>query len=140
MSKPKRKEDAEAIALVRPLTKSRFKSAHECPTKLFYTGKAQYPNKKNDDQFLKALARGGFQVGKLAQIELGPGPEVTSRKYDESLAETAKLLGNDNVTIFEGAFRYGNHFIRVDALKNQGNEVELIEVKSASWPLSKGDV
>jgi hypothetical protein len=47
----------------RLLTKSRFKLALECPTKLFYTGKKEYPDKKIEDPFLEALAKGGFQVG-----------------------------------------------------------------------------
>lgn len=51
----------------RYLTKSRFKLALECPTKLFYTGKSEYANQKIDDPFLLALAKGGFQVGALAK-------------------------------------------------------------------------
>ena len=40
----------------RYLTKSRFKLALECPTKLFYTGKTDlYPDTKQDDQVLQAL-------------------------------------------------------------------------------------
>ena len=50
------------------LTKSRFKLAEECPTKLFYTGKKDYPDKKGEDPFLAALAEGGFQVGELAKL------------------------------------------------------------------------
>ena len=51
----------------RYLTKSKFKLAIECPTKLYYAGKKEYYNKKKDDDFLQALAEGGFQVGELAQ-------------------------------------------------------------------------
>ncbi len=49
----------------RYLTKSRFKLALECPTKLYYTAKAEYGNTKEHDEFLQALAEGGFQVGEL---------------------------------------------------------------------------
>jgi hypothetical protein len=50
-------------ATPRYLTKSRFKLALECPTKLFYTGKTDlYPYAKQEDEFLQALADGGFQV------------------------------------------------------------------------------
>ena len=54
----------------RYLTKSRFKLAMECPTKLFYTNKKEYANQKLDDPFLRHLADGGFQVGKLARAVL----------------------------------------------------------------------
>ena len=52
----------------RYLTKSRFKLAVECPTKLFYTGKPEYANTNNEDAFLAMLADGGFQVGELAKF------------------------------------------------------------------------
>ena len=47
----------------RYLTKSRFKLAVECPTKLYYTGKSEYANTNNENEFLAMLADEGFQVG-----------------------------------------------------------------------------
>ena len=50
------------------LTKSRFKLALNCVTQLYYTGKKDvYADKNLDDDFLEALAKGGFQVGELAK-------------------------------------------------------------------------
>jgi hypothetical protein len=64
----------------RYLTKSRFKLAVECPTKLFYTGKTDvYPDRKREDEFLQALAEGGFQVGELAKLMFPGGIEITPR-------------------------------------------------------------
>ncbi len=54
------------MAKRRYLTKTRFKLATECSTKLFYTGKNEYANQNLDDSFLLALSDGGFQVGELA--------------------------------------------------------------------------
>ena len=45
----------------RLLSKSRFKLGVECPTKLFYTGKSEYVNNNLDNNFLAALAEGGYQ-------------------------------------------------------------------------------
>ncbi len=43
----------------RYLTKSRFKSATECPTKLFYANKIhEYANSMSDNAFLESLADG----------------------------------------------------------------------------------
>jgi len=53
---------------VRLLTKSRFKLGLECPNKLFYTGKKEYANQKQDNPFLLALAEGGFQVEEYARM------------------------------------------------------------------------
>jgi len=51
----------------RYLTKTRYKLGIECPTKLFYTGKSEYPDQNDENPFLAALAEGGFQVGELAR-------------------------------------------------------------------------
>ena len=48
----------------RYLTKSRFKLALECPTKLYYTGKAEYANTKNDNEFLAMLAGAAADSGR----------------------------------------------------------------------------
>jgi hypothetical protein len=117
----------------RYLTKSRFKLALDCPAKLFYTGKPQYPDKSQDDTFLEALAEGGFQVGALAKYYYPDGIEVSERGYDIPLQKTQELLTQDNVTIFEGAFKYQNLFIRADIIEKKGNNINLLEVKSSSF-------
>ena len=48
------------------LTKSMFKTGLNCPRQLFYSLNKEYSNNKTNDPFLKALAKGGFQVGALA--------------------------------------------------------------------------
>ena len=50
----------------RYLTKSRFKSALECPTKLYYTRKdKEYADKSKKDKFLSALAEGDIRLESL---------------------------------------------------------------------------
>lgn len=119
------------------LSKSRFKLALECPTKVFYSLDPRYVDAKKDDEFLEALADGGFQVGALAKaMYLAEDPEaveVTVLDQDEQVRLTAELLQRENVTIFEGTIRHGNLLARVDVLKKRGNLVELIEVKAKSW-------
>ncbi len=117
----------------RLLTKSRFMKASECPRKLFYTQKPEYADRKLDDGFLKALARGGFQVGRLAQEYEAPGYEITEKDYDKAFTETQKHLLNDEVTLFEASIRYKNHYVKVDVLKKNGKTLELIEVKAKSY-------
>ena len=118
----------------RYLTKSRFKLAAECPTKLFYTGKKDvYADTMQDDPFLQALADGGFQVGELAKVMFPDGKEITARGHDEQLQETSELLRQENVTLFEAAVRHGDLFARIDVLRKQGDKVELIEVKAKSY-------
>jgi len=117
----------------RYLTKSRFKLACECPTKLFYTKKSEYADNSIDDPFLQALAKGGFQVGELAKCYFPEGVEIEALDYDLSCAQTNELLKADEATIFEAAVKFENLFIRVDVLRKFGNKLEIIEVKSKSY-------
>jgi len=45
------------------LTKSRFKTGMSCPTKLYYESSEKYENNDVSNEFMKALAKGGLQVG-----------------------------------------------------------------------------
>lgn len=116
----------------RYLTKSRFKLATECPTKLFYTGKAEYADNKLEDAFLQALAKGGFQVGELAKCYFPGGHDIHTLDYDEALRQTDDLMAQENVIIYEPAIRFKDLFIRIDVLVKKGGHLDLIEVKAKS--------
>ena len=62
----------------RYLTKSRFKQALDCPTKLYYTKKSEYVNNQQTDTFLESLAQGGFQVEELARMNYPSFPKARS--------------------------------------------------------------
>src|SRR6201986_175476 len=118
----------------RYLTKSRFKLALECPTKLYYTGKKNiYYDGKLDNEFLKALAEGGFQVGELAKLYYKGGVNISTLDYEEALDQTHELLKQENVIIYEAAFRFENLFIRANIVIKKGNALHLIEVKAKSY-------
>jgi hypothetical protein len=122
----------------RYLTKSRFKLGMECPAKLFYTGKDAgrnriYANRKLEDDFLAALAEGGFQVGELAKQYFPGGKDIKSLDSEEALAQTNMLLEQRNAVIYEAAVRFENLFIRADILVKTGDAIDLIEVKAKSW-------
>ena len=117
-------------------TKSAFKIALDCPNKLYYYRNPDvYANADAEDEFLQALAEGGFQVGELAKIycDVPPENDIKEKDYAGSLARTQELMQQQQVNIAEAAFRYGNLFVRVDILKRDGNHIELIEVKAKSW-------
>lgn len=124
----------------RYLTKSRFKLALECPTKLYYDGKADYANQKIEDTFLLSLAEGGFQVGELAKCYYPGGHDIDTLDYEEALLQTNQLLQQDQVIIYEAAFRYKQFFIRADILVKNHKKIELIEVKAKSYePVRDGN-
>jgi len=79
----------------RYLTKSRFKQALECPTKLFYTKKETiYANTKQSDTFLESLAQGGFQIEELARMHYEDGVAIIGEdwEYEELEIETARHI------------------------------------------------
>lgn len=117
----------------RYLTKSRFKLAYECPTKLFYEGHPEYKNLKKEDAFLEALAEGGFQVGALAQVMHPGGIEIEERNPDAAAEATAPYLKQENFLLFEPALKHGSFLVRADILERRGDTIFLKEVKAKSW-------
>ena len=79
------------------------------------------------------LADGGFQVGELAKLMFPGGIEITSKKTDEALAQTARHMEQDNVVLFEPAIAHDGFLVRVDVLVKRGNVIEVIEVKAKSY-------
>lgn len=122
------------MAQPRYLTKSRFKLAVECPSKLFYTGKpGKYRDSMAEDEFLAMLAEGGYQVGELAKLRYPDGIEIREKTHAVAEEQTREYLARDSVVLFEPAIRVDNLFVRIDILVKTGNQFELIEVKAKSY-------
>lgn len=120
------------------LTKSRFKVAYECPAKLYYHERPSvYGNNNRENEFLKALAYGGFQVGALAKLYYPGGVDLEGLKTEEAIAKTTELLQKEKITLFEAAIQNGPFLVRIDVLVKDGNKVSLIEVKSSSYESSE---
>ena len=115
------------------LTKSLFKIGLECPTKIYYQTSRGYANESLEDSFLKALADGGHQVGKLATKYFPSGIDLTSSSIEVALDKTSKLLERDAVVIFEAAVQHDNELALVDILVKSGNSLRVIEVKAKSF-------
>jgi hypothetical protein len=118
----------------RTLSKSDFKIARDCPTKLFYKKKG-YPNSNEENEYMMYLAEGGYLIGKYAQLMYPDGIEVkTDSGTGYAIIETKELLEkNKKITLFEAAVESAEKIIRIDILRKDGNKFDLIEVKSKSW-------
>lgn len=117
-------------------TKSAFTISLECPRRLYYAYDSErYANQDVNDEFLKSLAEGGFQVGEFAKLCYGIEADnmVGTLDADDAIAKTIELLKQENVNIAEAAFRVGNMFVRADIIEKKGNVINLIEVKAKSW-------
>lgn len=123
------------------LTKSRYKLALECPRKVYLSADPSAP--LENDPFMLELAKGGFQVGALAQKydELSNSNIVNLAEERDSLKaveRTKQLLSQEEIVIFEAAFLYEGCLVRVDILRKKGNEVKLLEVKAKSFNSQEG--
>lgn len=104
------------------LSKSDFKVARECPTKLYYR-KNHYPNLKQEDDFLQLLAEGGFRVGKMAQLLFPKGIEVPGgRNHEEAIAQTREYLEREDGVLYEPAIYVDGMLVRVDVLIKHGKK------------------
>ena len=120
------------------LSKSDYKVAHDCYTKLYYK-KKNYPSVNDTDEYLRFLAQGGYMVGKLAQLYYPEGIEITQGKdNDAAIKMTDEYLLNKNITLFEAAILSNIKLIRIDILKKNDKTLQLIEVKSKSYDPEKG--
>ncbi len=117
---------------MRTLSKSDFKLARTCITKLFYR-EYKYPESTDDNPYLAMLAEGGYMVEQLARLMFPDGVEL---EYGRDAARdweiTRDALQQDHVTLFEATLLSGRKQARVDILVKRGNQLDLIEVKSKS--------
>jgi hypothetical protein len=114
------------------LSKSDFKVARTCGTKLYYR-KLRYPSKFDDDPYLEFLANGGYMVETIAKLLFPEGKEIGFDSGDEAVALTHEALKQENVTLFEATFLFGQLLTRVDILEKRGNHFRLIEVKAKGF-------
>jgi hypothetical protein len=116
----------------RTLSKSDFKLARTCATKLYYR-ESGYPDSRQDDPYLAMLAEGGYMVAALAKAQRPGGIELEyGRDHAADFARTRELLRQDRVTLFEATLLAGHRLARVDILEKDGDTVRLIEVKAKS--------
>jgi CRISPR/Cas system-associated exonuclease Cas4 (RecB family) len=116
----------------RYLSKSDFKIARTCPTKLYYKEQG-YPSRLTDDPYLEFLADGGYMVEKMAKLLFKDGREMGN--WDEpvkAFEQTQEAILSGDVTLFEATVIHGQMQARIDILRRQGNTLEIIEVKSKS--------
>jgi len=120
------------------LSKSDFKVARTCGTKLYYR-KLRYPSNLDEDPYLEFLADGGYMVETIAKLLFPEGKEIAFDSGDDAVALTNEALKQENVTLFEATFLFGQLLARVDILEKRGNHFRLIEVKAKGFkPQSDG--
>ncbi|MDF1813185.1 MAG: DUF2779 domain-containing protein [Verrucomicrobiales bacterium] len=114
------------------LTKSDFKKARECPTKLYYK-KNKYPSRLDDDPYLAFLADGGFMVETMSRALFPEGDTIGDWSNPAKAHKASeKAIRSGDGTWFEPTILNDPYLIRIDILRREGNVLHLIEVKSSS--------
>lgn len=114
------------------LSKSDFKIASTCSKKLVYK-KASFETMNDANEYMEMLAQGGHIVAKYAQLTFPDAVEVKGESLDVVIAETKKLIQeNENITLLEATFSSNGKIVRTDILQKKKNVLNIIEVKSKS--------
>jgi len=120
----------------RYLSKSDFKTARECPAKLYYK-KLGYPSTLEDDPYLAFLADGGYMVETMARLLYPGGRELGDRdRPEDAHRATRRALREDGAVLYEATVLDATDLARIDILRRDGSRLDLIEVKSASVDLA----
>ena len=83
------------------LSKSDFRVAQTCPTKLYYK-KLGYPSTKDEDEYLELLANSGYVIEKIAKLLFPAGREIgLQRGLRVAVRETMEALAAENAVLFE---------------------------------------
>lgn len=115
------------------LTKSDFKVARSCPTKLYYR-KLGYSTTKDENPYFELLADGGYMIEVIAQLLFPDGrPLGYAQSDEEAFRETLAALQAERVTLFEATFISNHKLARIDILVRDGRRFDLIEIKAKAF-------
>ncbi len=126
-------ESTERAPRPRTLSKSDFTLALTCEAKLFFRENG-YPDTRDDDAYMRMLARGGYMVEALAKEQHPGGVQLEyHRDPQRAFEETRAQLAKEHVTLFQATLLWNRRLARVDILEKNGDTLRLIEVKSKSF-------
>src|SRR5689334_22819481 len=109
------------------LSKTDYKVARDCHTKLYYR-MLKYPSNKDGDEYMELLAEGGYMIGAIASLLFPEAVPVYEPNHTHAVQITKEHLQKENVTLLEAAFESNGKFARPDILIKTGDHLTLIEV------------
>jgi len=118
------------------LSKTDYKTARECPAKLYYRMK-KYPSLKEGNEYIELLAQGGYIIGAIASLLFPHAILVDEPDHAKAVEITQQLFTQENITLLEAAFESNGKFARPDILIKHGSRLTLIEVKAKAFDSSE---
>jgi hypothetical protein len=120
-----------------PITKSHFKLGLSCIQKLKHA-RRKLPQQSQGDDMLKLLAEGGAAVEALARATEpglllgGFGSDALARSRVAILEALQAACAGKSTPIYEVTIEHGGFLARLDLLRIQPGQMELVEIKSTS--------
>ena len=94
-------ESTERAPRPRTLSKTDFTLALTCEAKLFFRENG-YPDRRDDDPYMRMLAQGGYMVEALAKAQRPNGAQLEyHRDPERAFEETRRQLAKAQVTLFQ---------------------------------------
>jgi len=115
------------------LSKSDFKIAKSCPTKLYYK-KLGYPQNSQEDYTFSISA---LIINKIAKLLYGDGIQINNNFDTEdginiAVNHTNQELSKENITLFKPLIYHEHKLARLDILCKRGHRFDLVYVKQKS--------
>jgi hypothetical protein len=122
------------------LSKSDFRAAQSCPTKLFYR-KHRYASAKDASNGQKLLGNAGVIVQAIARVLYAEGEEIEAELGTEESAQRAvRMLARDEVTLFGAPLISAGKEARFDILRKRGNEIEVVDIKAKAFDSRENNI
>jgi hypothetical protein len=115
------------------VTKSHFIRGYDCPMRLRHALDKQ-PSHRDEDDYLRILAEGGFQFEKLVRASW-PGeslrvPGMSQQQAAALSMERVRALVGTGGVLHEAQFVHGDFHARVDTIRIDGTDLLLGEIKA----------
>lgn len=119
------------------LSKSTFIRGYDCPVRIRHAVD-RLASRKEEDDFLRMLAEGGFQFECLVR-HAWPGAEIRGdirdprAAHDETVKEVRRLLAAGGGALHEATLFHGGCAARVDMIRVHPGRIELCEIKAKAF-------
>jgi hypothetical protein len=110
------------------LSKTDYKTARECTSKLYYRT-LKYKSNKEGDEYMELLAKGGYMIGSIAGLLFPGAVPVYESDNDTAIQITKELMQNQDIILLEAAFMSEGKFARPDVLIKSKQNRSILQIR-----------
>lgn len=102
-------------------TRHLFRTACQCPTRLYYKARPEYPEARSNNAYVDHMRINKKLLIDAARQMVPGGRLVTREGKQAALAETAELLGQKQVILYDALLDYEQFIARIPILEKADN-------------------